>query len=208
MSMTVIDVENLTKVYRLYHSPKDRLRELISLKSKKYHHEFYALNDVTFGVEKGEIVGIIGQNGSGKSTLLKMICGILRPTNGSVKVNGRISSLLEFGAGFNPEFTGRENVYMNGALIGFSKDEMERRFPDIEEFADIGEFIGQPVKSYSSGMLVRLAFACAINVDPDIMVIDEALAVGDIQFQQKCMFHLEQLRKDNTTILFVSHDIG
>ena len=206
--MNAIEVNNLSKIYRLYNSPKDRLREMISLTGRKFHHEFYALKDVSFSIGRGQTVGIIGKNGSGKSTLLKIICGVLQPSGGSVKVNGRISSLLELGSGFNPEFTGRENVYMNCALMGFSREKMERRFPDIEEFADIGEFIGQPVKSYSSGMLVRLAFACAINVDPDIMVIDEALAVGDIQFQQKCMFHLEQLRKDNTTILFVSHDIG
>ncbi len=206
--MTAINVVNLTKIYRLYRSPKDRLRELISLTGEKYHHEFYALNDVSFAVEKGETVGIIGQNGSGKSTLLKMICGVLRPTNGSVEVNGRISSLLELGAGFNPEFTGRENVYMNGALMGFTREEMERRFPEIEEFAAIGEFIDQPVKAYSSGMYVRLAFSAAVHIDPEILIVDEALAVGDMYFQAKCMIRMKKMIDDGVTMLFVSHDMG
>ena len=170
--MNAIEVNNLTKIYKLYKSPGDRLRELISLNGKKYHHDFYALKDVLFTVEKGQTVGIIGQNGSGKSTLLKIICGVVRPSSGSVKVNGRISSLLELGAGFNPEFTGRENVYMNGALMGFSKNEMERRLPDIEAFADIGDFIDQAVKTYSSGMYVRLAFSTAINIEPEILIVD------------------------------------
>lgn len=206
--MNVIEVNNLTKIYRLYNSPKDRLREMISLTGRKFHHEFYALNDVSFSIEKGQTVGIIGQNGSGKSTLLKIICGVLQPTSGSVKVNGRISSLLELGAGFNPEFTGRENVYMNGALMGFSREEMEQRFPAIEEFADIGEFIEQPVKKYSSGMLVRLAFAAAINVDPEILVVDEALSVGDVWFQAKCFARFQELKNRNVTILFVTHNLN
>ena len=159
--MNAIEVSNLTKVYRLYNSPRDRLREIISLNGKKFHNDFHALNDVSFNIEKGQTVGIIGQNGSGKSTLLKIICGVLQPTSGEVRANGRISALLELGAGFNPEFTGRENVYMNGALMGFSREEMEQRFSDIEAFAEIGEFIDQPVKTYSSGMQVRLAFAAA-----------------------------------------------
>lgn len=203
-----IEVEHLTKIFRLYHSPKDRLRELVSLNGKKYHHEFSALNDVSFTVNRGETVGIIGQNGSGKSTLLKLICGVTRPTSGSVKVNGRVSSLLELGAGFHPEFTGRDNVYMNGALTGFSRDEMDQRVPDIEAFADIGEFIDQPVKNYSSGMLVRLAFAAAINVDPDILVVDEALSVGDMFFQAKCMLRMKKIIDNGVTVLFVSHDMG
>lgn len=203
--MIAIEVNNLTKIYRLYNSPKDRLREMISLTGKKYHHEFYALNDVSFTVEKGQTVGIIGQNGSGKSTLLKIICGVLQPSSGNVKVKGRISSLLELGAGFNPEFTGRENVYMNGALMGFSRAEMEHRFSAIEEFADIGEFIDQPVKSYSSGMLVRLAFAAAINVDPEILIVDEALSVGDARFQLKCFLKFKEFQDNGKTIIFVSH---
>lgn len=205
--MTAIEINNLTKTYCLYNSPRDRLRELISLNGRKYHHEFHALNDVSFTIEKGETVGIIGQNGSGKSTLLKIICGVVKPTGGSVKVNGRISSLLELGAGFHPDFTGRENVYMNGALMGFTREEMELRFPEIEAFADIGEFIDQPVKVYSSGMYVRLAFAVAINVDPDILIIDEALSVGDMFFRAKCTAKMKQMIDKGITLLFVTHDI-
>lgn len=206
--MNAIEVNNLTKIYRLYKSHKDRVKEIVSLNTKKYHHDFHALNDVSFSIKKGETVGIIGQNGSGKSTLLKIICGVTRPTGGSVKVNGRISSLLELGAGFHPDFTGRENVYMNGALMGFSKEEMERRMPEIEAFSEIGEFIEQPVKNYSSGMYVRLAFAAAINVNPDILIVDEALAVGDAGFQLKCFLKLQELQAKQTTILFVSHDMN
>jgi len=206
--MNAIEVNNLTKVYRLYNSPRDRLREIISLNGKKHHHEFYALNDVSLNVEKGQTVGIIGQNGSGKSTLLKLICGVLQPTSGSVRANGRISALLELGAGFNPEFTGRENVYMNGALMGFSREEMEQRFPDIEAFAEIGEFIEQPVKTYSSGMQVRLAFAAAVNIDPEILVVDEALSVGDMFFQHKCIAKMESFLAEGKTVLLVTHDIN
>jgi len=183
--MHAIEVKNLTKVYRLYDSPKDRLREIVSLNGRKHHHEFHALNDVSFTIEKGQTVGIIGHNGSGKSALLKMLCGILQPTSGSVRTNGRISALLELGAGFNPEFTGRDNVYMNGALKGFSREGMAQRFPEIEAFAEIGKFIDQPVKTYSTGMHVRLAFAAAVNIDPEILVVDEALSVGDMFFQQQ-----------------------
>lgn len=207
MNMNVIQVNNLTKVYRLYNSPKDRLREIISLNGKKFHHEFHALNDVSFNVEKGQTVGIIGQNGSGKSTLLKIICGVLQPTGGSVKVNGRIGALLELGAGFNLEFTGRENVYMNGALMGFSRKEMDRRFPDIEAFAEVGEFIDQPVKTYSSGMLVRLAFAAAVNIDPEILIVDEALSVGDALFQAKCFAKFQEFKEKGVTIIFVTHSL-
>ncbi|MBI3802799.1 MAG: ABC transporter ATP-binding protein [Nitrospirae bacterium] len=206
--MNAIEVNHLTKIYRLYRSPKDRIKEMFHFNGKKYHREFYALNDISFNIEKGQTVGIIGQNGSGKSTLLQMICGVLQPTNGSVKVNGRVAALLELGAGFNPEFTGRENVYMNGALMGLNRQEMDQRFPAIEDFAEIGEFIDQPVKVYSSGMFVRLAFAAAINVDPDILIIDEALAVGDVVFQHRCMRKIKDLQKNNISILFVSHDTG
>lgn len=207
-NMNAIEVNNLTKIYRLYNSPKDRLREMISLTGMKYHHEFYALNDVSFTIEKGQTVGIMGKNGSGKSTLLKIICGVLQSSSGSVKVNGRISSLLELGAGFNPEFTGRENVYMNGALMGFTRTEMDRRFSEIESFADIGEFIDQPVRQYSSGMYVRLAFAAAINVDPDVLIIDEALAVGDARYQLKCFLKLREFQEKGKNIIFVSHDLN
>lgn len=205
--MTVIEANNLTKYYRLYSSPRDRLRELISFNGRKYHHEFHALNNVSFTIDRGETVGIIGQNGSGKSTLLKIISGVVKPTSGSVKVNGRISSLLELGAGFHPDFSGRENVYMNGALMGFTREEMEQRFAEIEDFADIGEFIDQPVKVYSSGMYVRLAFAVAINVDPDILVIDEALSVGDMFFQAKCTTKMQQMIDKGITLLFVTHNM-
>src|SRR3990170_1002316 len=205
--MNVIEVKNLTKIYKLYNSPKDHLSEIISPWGKKFHHEFHALNDVSFNVEKGQTVGIIGQNGSGKSTLLKIICGVTRPTSGSVQVNGRISALLELGAGFHPEFSGRENVYLNGSLMGFSQKEMELRFSDIETFAEIGEFIEQPVKTYSNGMFVRLAFAGAINVNPDILVVDEALAVGDTRFQLKCIEKMKEFKKSGKTIIFVTHDI-
>lgn len=206
--MNAIEVNNLTKIYRLYKSPKDRLREAISINGKKFHHEFYALDGVSLNVAKGDTIGVIGQNGSGKSTLLKIISGVLQPTSGGVVVNGRISTLLELGAGFNPEFTGRENVYMNGALMGFGREEMERRFPDIEEFAEIGKFIDQPVKTYSSGMAVRLAFASAVNVDPEILVLDEVLSVGDIYFQHKCISKMESFRAEGKTILLVTHNIN
>src|SRR3972149_4397796 len=192
--MNAIEIENLTKIYRLYKSHKDRVKEIVSLNTKQYHHDFHALKDISFSIKKGQTVGIIGQNGSGKSTLLKIICGVTKPTTGTIKVNGRISSLLELGAGFHPDFTGRENVYMNGALMGFSKDEMENRIPEIDAFAEIGEFIEQPVKHYSSGMYVRLAFATAINIDPDILIVDEAFAVGDAGFQLKCFFKLQELQ--------------
>lgn len=202
-----LEVHNLTKTYRLYRSPKDRLRELFSLNAKKHHREFLALDNVSFAVEQGETIGIIGQNGSGKSTLLKILCGVMRPTSGNVKVNGRVSSLLELGAGFDPEFTGRENVYMTGALMGFSKADIDRLFPEIEAFAEIGDFIDQPVKRYSSGMFVRLAFSTAINVTPDILVIDEALAVGDMAFQLKCVERMKAFQQSGRTIVLVTHQI-
>lgn len=201
-----IKVENLTKVYPLYNSRKDRLKEAIHPLRKKYHKDFYALHNVSFEVKKGETVGIIGKNGSGKSTLLKILSGVLTPTSGSVTINGKVSSLLELGTGFSPELTGIENVYFYGMLLGFSKKEMDEMLPDILAFADIGDFVYQPVKSYSSGMYVRLAFSVAVNVKPDILIVDEALAVGDIFFQQKCMIRMRRIIESGATILFVSHD--
>jgi lipopolysaccharide transport system ATP-binding protein len=200
-----ISVKNLSKSFRMYPSPKDKLKELLHPFGKKYHQEFWALKDISYDIKKGECVGIIGKNGSGKSTLLQIICGVLQPTSGEAKVKGRISALLELGAGFNRAFTGRENVYMNGALMGFSQEEMDEKFHAIAEFADIGEFIDQPVKTYSSGMYVRLAFACAVNIDPDILIVDEALSVGDEAFQRKCFSRILDFQKRGKTILFVSH---
>ena len=205
--MYAIKVENVTKIYRLYDKPIDRLKESINLTHKSYHRPFYALRNISFQVEKGETVGIIGTNGSGKSTILKIITGVLKPSEGTVEVNGRISALLELGAGFDMDYTGIENIYMNGSVLGFSKEEMDRKLQEILDFADIGDFVYQPVKTYSSGMLVRLAFALAINVEPEILIIDEALAVGDAFFQAKCFHKLEKIKKSGTTILFVSHDI-
>jgi lipopolysaccharide transport system ATP-binding protein len=200
-----IRATNLGKTYRMYAHPMARLRQMILPGGKKHYTEFHALQDVNFEIKKGETVGIIGRNGSGKSTLLQLICGILKPTTGSVEVNGRVSALLELGAGFHPEFTGRENVYMQGAIMGLTRQEMDVRFDDIAAFADIGDFIEQPVKTYSSGMFVRLAFAVAVSVEPDILVVDEALAVGDAPFQIKCFRKMERLQATATTILLVSH---
>ncbi|MBB5278495.1 lipopolysaccharide transport system ATP-binding protein [Rhizobium rosettiformans] len=200
-----IEVRGLTKRFRLFQRQIHRIAELFSLGRRRYHKAFTALDNVTFSVRKGEAVGIIGRNGSGKSTLLQMICGTLTPTEGEVRVHGRVAALLELGAGFNPDFTGRENVYLNAALYGLTKSDVDERFEKIVEFADIGEFIEQPVKTYSSGMFVRLAFAVIAHVDADILVIDEALAVGDVAFGQKCMRFLRAFR-ENGTILFVSHD--
>jgi len=202
-----IKVKNLTKTYRLYNSNADRVKEALHPLRRKYHHEFDALHDVSFDVKKGETVGIIGKNGSGKSTLLKLITGVLTPTSGSVQVNGRISALLELGSGFNPELTGIENVYFNGTLMGISREEMGAKLEDILAFADIGEFVHQPVKSYSSGMFVRLAFAVAVCVEPEILIVDEALSVGDMAFQQKCFDHLNLLKERGITILLVTHDV-
>ncbi len=208
-----IKVDNLSKCYQIYDTPRDRLKQfvlprlqsLIGLTPKIYYREFWALKDVSFEVKKGETVGVIGRNGCGKSTLLQMICGTLNPTGGNIRTNGRIAALLELGSGFNPEFTGRENVYMNGSVLGLSKEEIDDRFENIILFADIGDFIEQPVKTYSSGMLVRLAFSVIAHVDADILIIDEALAVGDAFFTQKCMRFLREFMKKGT-ILFVSHD--
>lgn len=206
--MNVIEAKDINKLYRVYESPKDRLREMVSLGRKKYHKSFCALDGISLQIPQGQSLGIIGQNGSGKSTLLKIICGVLQPTAGDVHVRGRIGSLLELGAGFNPEFTGRENVYMNGALMGLSKKEIDERFPEVEAFAEIGSFIDQPVKTYSSGMFMRLAFAAAISIDPDILVIDEALSVGDMFFQHKCISKMESFKKKGKTILLVAHDLN
>ncbi len=205
-SDVAISVKNLTKTYRIFGHPGDRIKQALTFGQKQYHKEFTALKNVSFEIKKGETVGIIGRNGSGKSTLLQLICGILKPTSGSVEVNGRISALLELGAGFNPEFTGRENVYFQGAVTGIPREEMVKRFDEIAAFADIGEFIDQPVRTYSSGMFVRLAFSVAIHVDPDILVIDEALGVGDAFFVQKCFRFLNEFRKTGTLIV-VSHDL-
>ncbi len=205
-SDNAIVVKNLTKVYPLYDNPKDRLKEALHPFRKSYHHDFYALKDVSFEIKKGETVGIIGKNGAGKSTLLKIITGVLTPTSGEVQVSGKIASLLELGAGFNPEMTGMENIYLNGTIMGFTKEEMDEKVDAILAFADIGEFIDQPVKMYSSGMFARLAFSVAINVEPDILIVDEALSVGDVRFQNKCIRKMEEIGDAGATILFVSHD--
>lgn len=213
-SNIAIKVKNVSKTYQIFEKPQDRLKQsifsrlgqLFNKATKQYFREFSALKCISFEVEKGETVGIIGLNGSGKSTLLQMICGTLNQTEGSIQVNGRVAALLELGAGFNPEFTGRENVYTNGALLGLSRKEIGKKFNAILAFADIGQFIDQPVKTYSSGMYVRLAFATAVNLDPDILIIDEALAVGDMVFQAKCMARIKEIMSQGTTVLFVSHD--
>ena len=195
-------------MYKLYENPMDRLKESLGLTRKKRYKEHYALNNVSFQVKKGETVGIIGTNGSGKSTILKIITGVLNPTQGEVVVDGRISALLELGAGFNMEYSGLENVYLNGTMIGYSKEEIDKKLSSILEFADIGDFINQPVKTYSSGMFVRLAFAVAINIEPEILIVDEALSVGDVFFQAKCYHKFEEFKKLGKTILFVSHDLN
>ncbi len=200
-----IQVENLSKTYHIYDQPRDRLKQMFFWGRRQYYREFWALKDVSFDVRRGETVGIVGRNGSGKSTLLQLICGTLNPTGGQIMTNGRIAALLELGTGFNPDFTGRENVYMNAAVLGLSKEEIDDRFDDIASFADIGDFIEQPVKTYSSGMAVRLAFAVQAVIDPDIFVVDEALAVGDEKFQRKCFARLEDLKRRGSSILFVSH---
>ena len=206
MSEIAIKVEHLTKIYKLYNKPSDRLREALGMKVQSRDH--YALNDVSFHVKKGETVGIIGTNGSGKSTILKIITGVLNPSEGNLEVNGRISALLELGAGFNMEYSGIENVYLNGTMMGFSREEIDAKLDDILEFADIGDFVYQPVKSYSSGMFVRLAFAVAINIEPEILIVDEALSVGDVFFQAKCYRKFDEFKEMGRTILFVSHDLG
>ena len=207
MSDTAIKITNLTKIYKLYARNRDRLKDSLGLSKKASYKEHYALKNVDMEVKRGEFLGIIGVNGSGKSTILKIITGVLNPTSGDVQINGRISALLELGAGFNMEYTGLENVYLNGTMMGFTEKEIDERLQDILDFADIGEFIHQPVKTYSSGMFVRLAFAVAINIDPEILIVDEALAVGDVFFQSKCYHKFEEFKKMGKTILFVSHDL-
>ncbi|RDS88156.1 ABC transporter ATP-binding protein [Pseudomonas fluorescens] len=200
-----IKVNGVNKCFHIYDSPRDRFLQMFNGRRKKYFREFWALRDISFVVKKGETVGIIGRNGSGKSTLLQIICGTLTPTAGEVLTSGRVAALLELGSGFNPDFSGRENVYMNAAVLGLSREETDSRFSEIEAFAEIGDFIDQPVKSYSSGMMVRLAFAVAINVDPQILIVDEALSVGDELFQRKCFARIEAIKANGATILFVSH---
>jgi lipopolysaccharide transport system ATP-binding protein len=211
-----IKVQNISKCHHIYDNPSDRLKQfivprvqkLILQKPKQYFHDFWALKDVSFEIKKGDAFGVIGRNGSGKSTLLQMICGTLTPSNGSVQTNGRIAALLELGSGFNFDFTGRENIYLNGSILGLSVEEIDNRIDKILAFADIGEFIDQSVKTYSSGMFVRLAFAVQVNVDPEILIVDEALSVGDFFFQQKCFSKIREMRAEGLTLLFVSHDMG
>jgi lipopolysaccharide transport system ATP-binding protein len=204
----LLRVQNVSKLYRLYQRPVDRLLEILPFTKKYSPREFWALRDVNLSVERGEVLGVVGPNGSGKSTLLQIVSGILEPTRGRVVTQGRIAALLELGAGFNPEFTGRENVFLNGEILGISRRDMERVFPEIEKFAEIGAFIDRPVKEYSSGMYVRLAFATAIHVDPEILIVDEALAVGDAIFANRCIKKFDELKKRGMTVLFVSHDLG
>lgn len=208
MTDTMIEITGLKKEYRLYDTPVSRVREVFSITGKKYSRQFLALDGIHMDVRKGETVGIIGTNGAGKSTLLKIITGVLSPTEGSVTVNGKIAALLELGAGFNQEYTGLQNIYLNGRIMGYTKKQMDERVQSIIDFAEIGDFIHQPVKTYSSGMFARLAFAVAINVEPDILIVDEALSVGDLFFQNKCFRKFEELKKKGVTILFVSHDIA
>lgn len=203
-----IAVDHISKVYKLYDKPMDRMVEALGLTKKKKYREHFALSDVSFQVKKGECVGIIGTNGSGKSTILKIITGVLNPTGGTLTVNGRIQALLELGAGFNMEYTGIENIYLNGTMSGFTEQEIESRMQDILDFADIGDYVKQPVKTYSSGMFVRLAFSVAINIDPEILIVDEALSVGDVFFQAKCYHKFEEFKKMGKTIIFVSHDLS
>ncbi len=205
--MNVIEVKNVKKIYSLYENKNDRFKEAFSISGKKYHKDFYALNDVSFNIEKGECVGIIGLNGSGKSTLLKILSGVLTQTDGDIRITGTVSALLELGAGFNPEYTGLENIYLNAMIMGLSKNQTKEKLQDILDFADIGDFINQPVKLYSSGMFVRLAFAISINIEPDILIVDEALSVGDVFFQQKCYKKIKELA-GKSTVLIVSHDLN
>ncbi|HYR43326.1 MAG TPA: ABC transporter ATP-binding protein [Terriglobia bacterium] len=205
--MPIIRAEKISKCFRIYRHPSDHLKELLSFGRRQYHEPFWAVKDVDVQAERGCCLGIIGENGSGKSTLLRMIAGVLRPTAGSISVDGRVSALLELGAGFNPQFTGRENILLNASILGFSDAQTRQRIPSIEKFAEIGEFVDRPVKTYSSGMFVRLAFAVAIHMDPDILIVDEALSVGDLFFRQRCIRRIQQLRHQGVTIVFVSHDL-
>ncbi len=205
MSLPAVEFRNISKAYPVYRSPGDRLKEILTLGRVSFHKDFWALREVSFRIEPGETFCILGENGSGKSTLLQIVAGILQPTSGETNVHGRIAALLELGAGFNPEFTGRDNVYLNAAILGLTRAEIDEKYPLIADFAEIGDFISQPVKTYSSGMLIRLAFAVAIHVDPEILLVDEALAVGDVYFRQRCMRKIHELRQRGVTILFVSH---
>ncbi len=205
MPSPIIEFRGVSKTYAIYDSPSDRLKELVTFNHRTLHRDFHALHDVTFDIARGETFCIVGENGSGKSTTLQLLAGILHPSAGEVRVQGRVAALLELGAGFNPEFTGRDNVRLNAAILGFSQREIDRKFRNIEEFAEIGDFVDQPVKTYSSGMVVRLAFAVAIHLDPDVLLVDEALAVGDIYFRQRCMRKVHELRNHGVTIVFVSH---
>ena len=208
MSSTAVEFSRVSKSYSIYAAPGDRLKELATFNRRRFHEDYWALRDVSFEVNRGETFCVVGENGCGKSTLLQICAGVLEPTSGAISVNGRVAALLELGSGFNPEFSGRDNVYLNGAILGFSNKEMDRRFDEIAAFAEIGEFIHQPVKTYSSGMVVRLAFSVAIHVDPEILLVDEALAVGDVYFRQRCMRKVHELRSRGVTILFVSHSTG
>ncbi len=208
MPETVIRVEHLSKTYKLFDRPSDRLKETLHPFGKRYSRDFFALNDVSFEVKKGECIGLLGKNGAGKSTLLKILTGVLTPSAGEVRVKGKVSALLELGGSFNPEMTGMQNIYLNGTLMGFTREEMDSKVAEILSFADIGDFINQPVKMYSSGMFARLAFAVSVNVEPEILIIDEVLAVGDVRFQMKCMKKMKDLMSGGTTVLFVSHDIN
>ena len=206
--MKVIVATNLAKCFRVYERPADHLKEILTLGRRQYHEQFWAVREVGFEVDGGTCLGIVGENGSGKSTLLGIVAGVIRPTSGEVRVAGRVSTLLELGAGFDPEFTGRDNVFLNASILGLTDDQTRERMPSIEEFADIGKFVDRPVKTYSTGMFVRLAFAVAIHMDPDVLIVDEALSVGDIFFQQRCIRKIHALKERGVTILFVSHDLA
>ena len=206
--MPAIQVRNVAKMYRLYRSPAGRLKEILTFNRRSWHQEFWALDGISFDVERGGALGVIGPNGSGKSTLLEIVTGTLEPTRGRVLTRGRVAALLSLGAGFNPEFTGRENVYLSGEIMGLSRREIQRNFPSIERFADIGEFLDRPVKTYSTGMYVRLAFSAAIHVEPEILVVDEVLAVGDAIFVNRCIQKFEELRRRGISVLLVTHDVG
>jgi ABC-type polysaccharide/polyol phosphate transport system ATPase subunit len=208
VSSPAVQFSGVSKSYSIYAAPRDRLKELATFQMRRFHTEFWALRDVSFDVRRGETFCVVGENGSGKSTLLQICAGILAPTSGTAVSHGRVAALLELGSGFNPEFSGKDNVYLNGAILGLSTKDMDRRFPEIEAFAEIGDFIHQPVKTYSSGMVIRLAFAVSIHVDPEILLVDEALAVGDVYFRQRCMRKVHELRQRGVTILFVSHATG
>ena len=205
--MSIVRAQKISKCFRIYRRPSDHLKELLSFGRRRFHEPFWAVKDIDLEIERGCCLGIIGENGSGKSTLLRIIAGVIRPTSGAVAVHGRVSALLELGAGFNPQFSGRENIFLYASILGFTDAQTRQRIPSIEKFAEIGEFVDRPVKTYSSGMFVRLAFAVAIHMDPDILIVDEALSVGDIFFQQRCIRRIQQLKHQGVTILFVSHDL-